>query len=59
MVTTECIVWCAHCQEDKFRVVRKPTGAEGVVEHEIQMIGETTKDRKTCNDCGRNLSRKE
>ena len=58
MNQVECVVWCAHCQEDKFRVIREPTGAEGVWTHEIGVIGHGIKDRKVC-DCGRNLSRKE
>ncbi len=58
MSDIETIVWCAHCQEDKYRIVRKPTGAEGVVTHETTMIGPGLKNRKVC-DCGRNLSRKE
>ena len=55
----ECVVWCAHCGKDKFRVLRKPTPQNGVFEHGIEVIGQGLKDRKTCADCGTNLSRKE
>ncbi len=59
MSDIECTVWCAHCAKDKFRVVRRPTGQSGVYEHDIQMLGEKVENRKTCADCGEQLSRKE
>ncbi len=55
----ECTVWCARCKTDKFRVVREPTGMEGVVKHARQWAGLPLDDTKTCNDCGEQLSRKE
>ncbi len=59
MSDIECTVWCAHCAKDKFRVVRKPTGQNGVFEHRIQMIGTKDHDTKICLDCKEPLSRKE
>ncbi len=55
----ECVVWCEHCEVDKFRVVRRETGRNGVFEHVTQTLGVATKNRKTCDDCGNQLSRKE
>ena len=69
MPDVECTVWCAHCETDKFRVVRKPTGQNGVYGHEIEWTatgrqehvegGTGRQDTKTCDDCGEQLSRKE
>ena len=47
----ECVVWCPECGTDKYRVIRKPTGQNGVYEHEMEAIGQGLKDRKTCADC--------
>ena len=55
----ECIVWCPHCKEDRFRVLRKPTGRNGVYQHDIEWIGKPDEDTKDCRGCKRPLSRKE
>ncbi len=55
----ECVVWCAHCSKDKFRVERKPTRVEGVYTHECHFFADTIENRITCADCGGQLSRKE
>ena len=58
MPDIECTVWCPNCKTDKFRVLRRPTGQTGVYEHVTEAIG-PGENRKTCDDCGENLSRKE
>lgn len=55
----ETTVWCPECREDHFRVLRVPTLATGVFEHQMQVQGPALMDRKTCRTCGGPLSRKE
>lgn len=52
----ECTIWCPECRKDKFHVLRKPTGANGVFEHELEAIDDTG-DHKRCG-CGANLERR-
>ncbi len=55
----ECVVWCAGCRVEKFRVYRVPTGRNGVFENRISWPASGRVDTKTCADCGEPLSRKE
>ena len=57
----ECVVWCAHCGKDKYRVLRKPTAQNGVFQHLMEWDADGTEplNIKVCADCGTNLSRKE
>ncbi len=53
----EAVIWCPSCEVAYFKVLRNPTGANGVFENTLEPIGDA-KDHKRC-PCGENLERKE
>lgn len=61
MPDIECTVWCAGCETEKFRVLRRPIGDAGVFEHVVEPLAGRAlpEDQKTCTDCGKQLSRKD
>ena len=57
-----CIVWCKHCQVEKFRVYRKPIeGREDVYENvrdpDSDKYHLLTANEYRCQDCGNSLER--
>lgn len=51
----DCIVWCATCKVEKYRVYRVPTGSEGVYRNETDPAGAVG---KVCEVCDGLLTRK-
>lgn len=53
----EAVIWCPACREDRFEILRIPTGEQGVVEHKTNPANLTPAQRKFCV-CGAVLERK-
>ena len=52
-----CIVWCKHCQVEKYRVYRKPIeGREDVYEN-VRDPDPGKEHLYRCQDCGKELER--
>jgi hypothetical protein len=55
----ECISWCPKCKDDKFEVIRVPTGVEGIVQHERRPVKVPEPvSGLHCDDCETLLERK-
>lgn len=50
----EAVIWCPQCREEKYEIVRIPTGNEGVFHHKSNPPG---RNEKVCQ-CGTNLERR-